>query len=119
MFFNIRRLSRLLSLLIISAGIMIISLPTITQARQLQRDQVRPQEQSAQDNPAMPEAPATLTPQPVAMAAATDFQPSPPYYASFYYPWYGSPLVDPGWAYWNGESNNSPGTWFSHFLPDP
>ena len=49
---------------------------------------------------------------------AVDLQPSAPYYATFYYPWYQSPAVDGRWSYWPGNGNHPPATWFSHFLPD-
>ena len=47
------------------------------------------------------------------------FQPAAPYYATFYYPWYGAPTPDGRWSYWSGQGNQPPNTWFSHYLPDP
>ena len=47
------------------------------------------------------------------------FQPTAPYYATFYYPWYGAPAVDGHWSYWTGQNSQPPATWFSHYLPDP
>ena len=48
----------------------------------------------------------------------TNFQPSPPYYASFFYLWYQQPDTDGTWSYWNDYGNNPPKSWFSHYLPD-
>ena len=50
---------------------------------------------------------------------ASNFQPTAPFYATFYYPWYGAPAADGGWSYWTGQGNKPPNTWFSHYLPDP
>ncbi len=47
-----------------------------------------------------------------------NFQPTPPFYTTFYYPWYQTPQIDGGWRYWQDNGNNPPATWFSHFLPD-
>ncbi len=52
-------------------------------------------------------------------APASVFQPTAPYYATFYYPWYGAPTPDGHWSYWSGQGNQPPNTWFSHYLPDP
>ena len=46
------------------------------------------------------------------------FQPSAPYYGSFYYMWYKNDSVDGAWSYWTDSSNNPPKTWFSHYIPD-
>ncbi len=50
--------------------------------------------------------------------ASTAFQPSAPYYATFYYQWYKTTKTDGSWSYWSDHGNNPPNTWFSHFLPD-
>ena len=52
-------------------------------------------------------------------APASVFQPTAPYYATFYYPWYGAPVPDGRWSYWTGQGSQPPNTWFSHYLPDP
>ncbi len=48
----------------------------------------------------------------------THFQPTAPYYTTFYYPWYQTPKTDGRWSYWQDSGNNPPATWFGHFLPD-
>ena len=50
---------------------------------------------------------------------ANTFQPTAPYYATFYYPWHGNPAVDGGWSYWTGGNSQPPNTWYGHYLPDP
>ena len=47
------------------------------------------------------------------------FQPTAPYYATFFYPWSENPNTDGRWSYWNDAGHNSPSNWFSHYLPDP
>ena len=47
------------------------------------------------------------------------FQPSAPYYATFFYMWYKNPNTDNGWSYWTDIGSSPPSTWFSHYLPDP
>ncbi len=59
-------------------------------------------------------APDTSVPPP----STANFQPSAPYYTTFYYPWYGAPDTDGTWSYWQDKGNNPPATWFSHYLPD-
>jgi len=49
---------------------------------------------------------------------ADNFQPSAPYYATFYYMWYKNPSTDGGYSYWSDHGNNPPNSWFSHYLPD-
>lgn len=46
------------------------------------------------------------------------FQPTAPYYATFFYPWYKNPTADGSYSYWQDNGNNPPNTWFSHYLPD-
>jgi hypothetical protein len=46
------------------------------------------------------------------------FQPSAPYYATFFYMWYQNPNTDSQWSYWT-DQGSPPKTWFSHYLPDP
>src|SRR3989304_316751 len=48
----------------------------------------------------------------------SSFQPSAPYFATFYYQWYKKPIPDGSWSYWSDHGNNPPSTWFSHFIPD-
>ncbi len=56
---------------------------------------------------------------------AADFQPSSPYYTTFFYPWYENPTTDGKWSQWSDPPNGSsightpPQNWFSHYLPDP
>ncbi len=47
------------------------------------------------------------------------FQPTAPYYATFFYPWYKNVATDGAYSYWQDGGNSPPATWFSHFLPDP
>ncbi len=58
-------------------------------------------------------------PSPTPTPPTTNFQPTAPYHATFYYPWYKNPTTDGQWSYWTDHGNNPPDTWFSHFLPDP
>ncbi len=71
---------------------------------------------------------ATLTP---TTAPSTGFQPTAPYYATFFYPWSLNPNTTTissttnahtstaqSWSYWNDLGNTPPNTWFSHYLPD-
>lgn len=51
--------------------------------------------------------------------AAGGFQPSAPYYATFYYPWYENSTVDGTWSDWNNHGHKPPQNWFSQYLPDP
>ena len=68
---------------------------------------------------ATPTAPTpTPTATPTAPATVT-FQPSAPYYATFFYPWYENSATDGAYSYWQDEGNRPPATWFSHYLPDP
>lgn len=57
----------------------------------------------------------TVTPTP----PGTAFQPTAPYYATFFYQWYTSPTIDSSWGYWADHSNTPSNTWFSYYLPDP
>ncbi len=52
-------------------------------------------------------------------AADINFQPTAPYHAAFYYPWYKTKTTDGAYSYWNDHGNNPPNTWFSHYIPDP
>ena len=62
---------------------------------------------------------------------STGFQPTAPYYATFFYPWSTNPnttTIDPttnthtataqSWSYWSDQAMNPPNTWFSHYTPD-
>jgi len=55
---------------------------------------------------------------PVEVKAQTTFQPTAPYYATFYYMWYQNQTTDGAYSYWPDQGNNPPNTWFSHYLPD-
>lgn len=57
----------------------------------------------------------TATPVPT---GSLSFQPTAPYYATFFYMWYKAPTPDGSWSYWPDHSNNPPNTWFSKYLPD-
>lgn len=60
---------------------------------------------------ATPTLPTTPVPQ--------SFQPTAPYYTTFFYEWFTNPTTDGLWGYWSDHVNNPPTTWFSHYLPDP
>lgn len=47
------------------------------------------------------------------------FQPTAPYYSTFYYMWYLNTNTDGTWSYWPDHGNTPPATWFSHYIPDP
>lgn len=49
----------------------------------------------------------------------TNFQPTAPYYGTFFYEWYKTQGTDGSWSYWPDHGNNPPNTWFSKYLPDP
>jgi hypothetical protein len=51
-------------------------------------------------------------------APTTSFQPTAPYYATFFYMWYKNPNTDTSWSYWTDLGNNPPTKWFSHYIPD-
>lgn len=58
----------------------------------------------------------TLTPN------SLSYQPSAPYYATFYYPWYQNPDTDGLWSDWNdpgaaGQAHQPAQNWFSNYLP--
>lgn len=106
MFAEIRRFINLLTLLIFGIVVVVTALPLGIAAGQ------RISHPNAWSELALARKPA-------AAAVVEEFQPTAPYYAAFYYAWHGSPVADSGWAYWDGEGNNVPDTWFSHFLPDP
>jgi Glycosyl hydrolase family 99 len=57
----------------------------------------------------------TPTPSP---SPTADFQPSAPYYATFFYPWYRNIASDGAYSYWQDQGNTPPTTWFGHYLPD-
>jgi len=59
------------------------------------------------------------SPAPSPSSSIGSFQPTAPYYATFYYQWYKTPATDGGWSYWTDHGNNPPNTWFSKYLPDP
>ncbi len=51
--------------------------------------------------------------------AQSTFQPSPPYYATFFYLWSQNPNTDGVWTYWSDKGHMPPDNWFSQYLPDP
>jgi glycosyl hydrolase family 99/SdrD B-like protein/calcineurin-like phosphoesterase family protein/dockerin type I repeat protein len=52
--------------------------------------------------------------------AASSFQPTrSSLYATFYYPWYGNPASDGGWAFWEGGGHSPAANWLSNYLPLP
>lgn len=52
-------------------------------------------------------------------AIATTFQPTAPYYATFFYLWSQNPNTDAQWSYWSDNSHTPPQNWFSNYIPDP
>jgi Glycosyl hydrolase family 99/Calcineurin-like phosphoesterase len=54
------------------------------------------------------------------LAASAAFQPTrSSIYATFYYPWYGNPTADGGWAFWEGSGHSPPNNWAANYLPLP
>lgn len=53
-------------------------------------------------------------------AANAGFQPSAPYYATFFYPWFGNKTTNGTWANstWGDNGHTPPANWFSNYLPD-
>ncbi len=51
--------------------------------------------------------------------AQSTFQPSAPYYATFFYLWSQNPNTDGLWSYWSDGGHTPPDNWFSQYLPDP
>src|SRR2546425_7911786 len=51
-----------------------------------------------------------LTSPPRTWNSNAEFQPTAPYYATFFYPWY---------PHWSSEGHAPPRNWFSNYLPDP
>ncbi len=51
--------------------------------------------------------------------SSAGFQPSPPYYATFFYPWYKNPKTDGSWSDWEDNGHTPAQNWFSNYLPDP
>lgn len=51
--------------------------------------------------------------------AQSSFQPSAPYYATFFYLWSENPNTDGIWSYWSDRAHTPPQNWFSNYLPDP
>jgi Glycosyl hydrolase family 99 len=68
---------------------------------------------------AMPTATTLATTAAAPSRAAVGFQPSAPYYATFFYPWYKNAACDGSYSYWQDGGNRPPRRWFSHYLPDP
>jgi tartrate-resistant acid phosphatase type 5 len=66
-----------------------------------------------------PTATTVVNTTPVVTTAPLSFQPSAPYHATFFYPWYKNPNTDGSWSYWSDSGNNVPFTWFSHYIPNP
>lgn len=46
------------------------------------------------------------------------FQPTAPYHATFFYPWYKNKTTDGAYSYWQDGGNTPPTKWFAHYLPD-
>jgi acid phosphatase type 7 len=65
--------------------------------------------------------PSTTTEQVQGLETTSDpnFQPKPPYYATFYYPWSKNISIDGRWSYWQDGGHTPPKNWFSNYLPDP
>lgn len=53
--------------------------------------------------------------------ASSGFQPSAPYYATFFYPWFRNQATNGSWAEgaWGDNGHSPPANWFSNYLPDP
>jgi hypothetical protein len=51
--------------------------------------------------------------------AQSNFMPQPPYYATFFYPWYENPNAEGRWSQWTDLGHRPPQNWFSEYLPDP
>lgn len=51
--------------------------------------------------------------------SGSNFQPTAPYYATFFYPWSENPNTDGHWSYWNDNGHSPPANWFSNYSPDP
>jgi hypothetical protein len=71
-------------------------------------------------------SPTTMpTPAPTSgTGGGLSYQPSAPYYATFYYPWYQNPSTDGLWSDWNDPGANNvrhqpSQNWFSNYLPLP
>lgn len=47
---------------------------------------------------------------------STTFQPTAPYYATFFYPWYGT--ATDRYNQWNDLGHTPPSNWFSNYIPD-
>lgn len=59
---------------------------------------------------------AGLTPSPTPLAEK--FQPTAPYHATFFYPWYGNMSIDKTWNHWDYQTHLPPTNWYSNYLPD-
>lgn len=55
----------------------------------------------------------------VSVRVQASFQPSAPYYSTFFYFWSENPNTDGRWSYWNDNGHSPPQNWFSNYLPDP
>jgi len=55
---------------------------------------------------------------PIYNVLAVEFQPSAPYYATFFYPWFQNQKTDNSWGIWNSIGHSAPQNWFSNYLPD-
>ncbi len=55
------------------------------------------------------------------LVATTNFQPSAPYYATFFYPWFQNSATNGTWSEsaWGDNGHSPPQNWFSNYLPDP
>jgi hypothetical protein len=78
-----------------------------------------PAQATVRSSPSHATATATGTTSPAGTS-----MPSPPFNATFYYPWYQTPSVDGAWGHWQDEVtpgyfHHAPSNWNSHYLPDP
>jgi hypothetical protein len=51
-------------------------------------------------------------------SGSANFQPTAPYYATFYYPWFQNYNTDKTYGIWSSNSHSAPTNWFSNYLPD-
>lgn len=61
----------------------------------------------------------SLYPESKSKASVQDFQPSAPYYATFFYQWSANAATDGFWSYWQDNNHQPPQNWFANYLPDP
>ena len=54
----------------------------------------------------------------IRFGSGSSFQPTAPYYATFFYPWFQNQKTDGAWGIWNSNGHSAPQNWFSNYLPD-